>query len=61
MCHLCTGRQADFMPDPWTENRKRVVLAELLAADRASKPAAAPVILTLPITTATVEAWSTLT
>jgi hypothetical protein len=49
------------MPDPWTENRKRVVLGELLAADRASKPAAAPVILTLPITTATVEAWSTLT
>lgn len=60
MCHLCTGRQADYVPDTWTEARKAVVLAELRAAMRAGQPATDPVILTLPTTTATVQAWSTM-
>ena len=58
MCHLCTGRQADYVPDPWTEARKVVVLAELWAAAGVGQPAADPVILTLPTTTATVQTWS---
>ena len=60
MCHLCTGRQADYIPDPWTEARKSVVLAELWAAAGKGRPAADPVILTLPMTTVTVQTWSTM-
>jgi hypothetical protein len=60
MCHLCTGRQADYVPDPWTEERKTLVLAQLRAAARVSQPATDPVILALPTTTATLEAWSTM-
>jgi hypothetical protein len=37
MCQLCTGRQADYVPDPWTEARKAQVLAELWAAERAEQ------------------------
>lgn len=32
MCHLCTGGQGDYTPDPWTEARKTEVLAQLRAA-----------------------------
>jgi hypothetical protein len=32
MCCLCTGRQADYVPDPWTEARKAEVLADLARA-----------------------------
>lgn len=60
MCHLCTGRQADYVPDPWTEARKAVVLAELWTAASVGRTAPDPVILTLPMTTATVQAWSTI-
>lgn len=43
MCGFCTGRQVDRTPDPWTEARKAVVLAELWAAERAMRPARPPV------------------
>ena len=43
MCQLCTGRQVDRTPDPWTEARKAVVLAELWSAERAMRPARLPV------------------
>ena len=32
MCQLCTGRQADYTPDPWTERRKAEVIADLARA-----------------------------
>lgn len=60
MCHLCTGRQADYVPDPWTEERKTLVLAQLRAATMVGQSATDPVILTLPTTTATLQAWSTI-
>jgi hypothetical protein len=43
MCHLCTGRQADYVPDPWTEARKAAVLAQLWEAERAMRSARPPV------------------
>lgn len=43
MCCLCTGRQADHVPDPWTERRKAEVLAELREAERAMQAARQPV------------------
>lgn len=58
MCHLCTGRQADYVPDPWTEARKAQVIAELREAERAMGLRPEPVIVTLPTTTACTEVWS---
>ena len=43
MCCLCHGRQADYVPDPWTEARKAEVLAELRAAEQAMQAARPPV------------------
>lgn len=62
MCHLCTGRQADYVPDPWTEARKVEVLAELRAAEQAMQAARPPVnrlrlVLAGTTATATTSTW----
>ena len=53
MCQLCTGRQAAYMPDPWTERRKAEVLAELRRATGEQLPGVNRIRWMLPATTAT--------
>lgn len=62
MCCLCTGRQADHVPDPWTERRKAEVLAELWEIEHAMQAARLPVnrlrsAFTGSTTTAAASTW----
>lgn len=62
MCCLCTRRQADYVPDPWTEARKQQVLAELREADRAMQDKRPPInrmhsVFACGTATATTSTW----